>query len=116
MAREAFDVKMKPHVHSDSPWDVFIIVRVMQAHLPDVFASVLPDVFHAKELLGGIQRVVSFRNRRAHRALVTEGDVLTALQQMAGVAERCGRDFAALAAVRNRATRLVQQAREGPRK
>lgn len=76
VCREAFDAKMKPHVHANNRWDVYTIVRVMQAHLPGVFAAALSDHFHAKQLLTGIERVVEARNRRAHRLHVTEGDVV----------------------------------------
>jgi len=87
--REFFGPLMKPHVNATNRWDVHTIVVVMRALLPDVFARFMPDHFHAKELLDGIQRVVEVRTGRAHRVALTESDVLEALRQMAAVVRRC---------------------------
>ena len=80
---------MKPHVHATNRWDVLTIVVVMRALLHDVFARFMPDHFHAKELLDGIQRVVYMRTGRAHRVALTESDVLETLRQMVAVVRRC---------------------------
>jgi hypothetical protein len=87
--RELFGPLMKPHVDGTNRWDVHTIVVVMRALLPDVFAWFMPDHFHAKELLDGIQRVVLMRMDRAHRVALTEWDVLEALRQMVAVVRRC---------------------------
>ena len=87
--REFFGPLMKPHVHASNRWDVYTIVVVMRALLPDVFARLLPDHFHAKELLDGVLRVIEMRTSRAHRGALTESDVLEALRQMVAVLRRC---------------------------
>jgi hypothetical protein len=89
--REFFGQLMRPHVHATNRWDVHTIVVVMRALLPDVFARFMPDHFHAKELLDGIQRVIEMRTGRAHRVALTESDVLEALRQMVAVVRRCVR-------------------------
>ena len=94
--REFFGKLMKPHVHATNRWDVHTIVVVMRALLPDVFARFMPDHFHAKELLDGIQRVVEVRTGRAHRVALTESDVLEALRQMVAVVQRCVNTIIAL--------------------
>ena len=83
--RAFFGQLIKPHVHATNRWDVHMIVVVMRALLPDVFARFMPDHFHAKELLDGIQRVVEMWTGRAHRVALTESDVLEALRQMVAV-------------------------------
>jgi hypothetical protein len=87
--REFFGQLMKPHVNATNRWDVHTIVVVIRALLPDVFAPFMPDHFHAKELLDGIQRVVEMRAGRAHRVALTESEVLEALRQMVAVVRRC---------------------------
>ena len=87
--REFFGQLMKPHVTATNRWDVHTIVVVIRALLPDVFAQFMPDHFHAKELLDGIQRVVEMRTGRAHRVSLTESGVLEALRQMIAVVRRC---------------------------
>jgi hypothetical protein len=89
--REFFGLRMRPHVNATNRWDVHTIVVVIRALLPDVFARFMPDHFHAKELLDGIQWVVEMKMHRAHRVALTESDVLEALRQMAAVVRRCAR-------------------------
>jgi tetratricopeptide (TPR) repeat protein len=90
--RELFGRKLKEHVHGDRPWDAYTTIKVMQGFMPEIFASYFADKFHAKEFLGGILRVMSARNSRAHGRIVFESDSLDAMQQMCQTLEQCSPD------------------------
>eukprot|EP00036_Acanthoecidae_sp_10tr_P021075 CAMPEP_0206329808 /NCGR_PEP_ID=MMETSP0106_2-20121207/23384_1 /ASSEMBLY_ACC=CAM_ASM_000206 /TAXON_ID=81532 /ORGANISM="Acanthoeca-like sp., Strain 10tr" /LENGTH=1429 /DNA_ID=CAMNT_0053762527 /DNA_START=453 /DNA_END=4741 /DNA_ORIENTATION=- len=105
--------KTAPHIHAHNRWDTHTIVVVMQAYLKTVFGPLLPDVFHAKEMLTQMEGLLVARFKRAHRVELVEAGVLGALNQAAtvlGSAMPAGRGPAAAAAL-HEVTNLLDEAK-----
>ena len=84
---------MKYYVTARKRWDVYIIVAVMQGHLPTVFASKLGlegREFEGKELLSGLLQTSEGRTRRGHSMRPSEADALDTMRHIEAVMEKCG--------------------------
>eukprot|EP00037_Helgoeca_nana_P006334 m.58424 g.58424 ORF g.58424 m.58424 type:complete len:1374 (+) comp17222_c0_seq1:263-4384(+) len=90
VCRKPCGPRTKKHVQEDPkiPWDAHILVVLVRAY-PEVFFQDLPDHWHVKDMLFGIQRVLDARTGRSHRNRLLETDVLDALSQMRVVLTQC---------------------------